>query len=104
MSDDNLFLFLDSCQMTNSIVKTKKLRKVIIAHEKYFNDSETSMAKSILEWLDYGVLCVDTENFFDHLRSRDLKSHKVQARFGLTIFEMAGCSYRKVTNNKIKNT
>ena len=77
-------------------VKTRKLRNVILNHELYFNPSEVSMAKSILDWLPYEDKTADTLSYFKKLRRRQLKSHKVHARFALTIFEMAGMTYSQL--------
>ena len=80
-------------EMTDTVIRSKKLRHVILEHEKYLNPSEISMAKSILKWLPYDQKWVDTLKFFNHLRARDLKSHKVHARFAITVFELVGASY-----------
>ena len=77
-------------------LKTLKLRKTILSQEPYLNASEISMAKAILLWLPYAQRHADTEKYFKKLRERDLKSHKVHARFAITIFEMAGAKYRQL--------
>ena len=82
--------------MTKTSVKTKVLRKMLLDHEKYFNASEISMAKTILNWLPYQNKTAETLDFFDTLRLRDLKSHKVHARFALTIFDMVGARYEEL--------
>ena len=82
--------------MTGSHIKSKRLRHAILNHEKYFNASEVSMAKNILKWLPYDHKWVDSVLFFKALRSRDLKSHKVHARFAITIFEMVGAQYSQL--------
>ena len=83
-------------EMTQTSVKIKALRTTLLDHEKYFNASEVSMAKAILNWLPYHQKSADTLNFFKHLRARDLKSHKVHARFALTVFEMVGARYEEL--------
>ena len=83
-------------EMTGSWAKTKSIRTMILNQEKYFNSSEISMAKAILSWLPYEKCNVDTVCFFEELRARNLKSHKVHARFALTIFEMVGATYSKL--------
>ena len=79
--------------MTGTMVKTKRLRRAILEQEQYLNSSEISMAKSILKWLPYHKKWIDSLKYFDHLRERHLKSHKVQARFAITIFELVGAVY-----------
>ena len=82
--------------MTGSKLKVNCIRRNILDHEKYFNASEISMAKAILDWVPYERKVADTLLFFDHLRQRNLKSHKVHARFALTIFEMVGARYSEL--------
>ena len=83
----------DFVEMTSTWLRVKSVRKTILDHERYFNASETSMAKSILNWVPYEDKMANTLLYFEFLRSRDLKSHKVHARFALTIFEMVGAVY-----------
>ena len=80
-------------EMTKTAIRTKVLRKTLLEHEKYFNASETSMAKAILCWLPYQYKWAETLDYFKSLRARELKSHKVHARFAVTIFEMVGACY-----------
>ena len=79
--------------MTLTVIRSRRLRDVILYNEKYLNPSEVSMAKSILSWLPYEQKKTDSLDFFVQLRARELKSHKVHARFAMTMFEMAGAHY-----------
>ena len=54
------------------------------------------MAKNILHWLPYENKKADTLSYFKYLRRRNLKSHKVHARFAVTIFEMTGACYNQL--------
>ena len=85
--------------MTRSVLRTKKIRRTLLSHEQYFNKSEISMAKAILDWLPYEERSADTIDFFVCLRARNLKSHKVHARFAVTVFNMMGANYEQLQKN-----
>ena len=74
-------------------IKIKALRKTLISQERYLNSSEVSMAKHIMRWMNYKKRSMNTVDYFEKLRNRRLKSHAVQARFALNMFQLAGGVY-----------